>query len=132
MIISGYDHVAITVEDLQATCDFYDRLFGITLISEYAPEGRPLQRQIRIGEASLSVHQSGNGLRPVARRPTPGAADICFRLPGRIEDAVELLSRKGVAVVEGPAPRRTAGGQTAQSVYFEDPDGNLIELMCAD
>jgi catechol 2,3-dioxygenase-like lactoylglutathione lyase family enzyme len=26
-------------------------------------------------------------------------------------------------------PRRSAAGEPGQSVYFRDPDGNLVELM---
>jgi len=37
-----------------------------------------------------------------------------------------------VRIVEGPVPRRNADGEAAQSVYFHDPDGNLLELMARD
>ena len=36
---------------------------------------------------------------------------------------------EGVEVIEGPAPRVSSDGRPAQSVYFRDPDGNLLELL---
>ena len=130
--VSGIDHVAITVADLEVSCRFYRELFGAETVMDYAPEGRSLVRQIDLGGALLSVHQAGNGLELVARRPTVGSADICFRWTGGIDSAVSTLEDNGVAVVEGPAPRRTADGFPSHSVYFRDPDGNLLELMAAD
>lgn len=129
----GIDHVAITVADLKTTYDFYKLLFGAEISNDYAPGGRPAQRSIIIGGAAkLSIHQAGNGVELVADKPTPGSADICFRWGGTIEDAAAHLGRHGIAIVDGPSPRKTAGGRAAQSVYFRDPDLNLIELMAAD
>jgi catechol 2,3-dioxygenase-like lactoylglutathione lyase family enzyme len=58
----------------------------------------------------------------------PGNSDLCFAWPGRIEEAVEHLRRRGVEVEEGPVPRRGARGD-GTSVYFRDPDGSLLELI---
>ncbi len=40
---------------------------------------------------------------------------------------VAHLEARGVAIEEGPGPRTGAEGPMT-SVYFRDPDGNLIEL----
>jgi catechol 2,3-dioxygenase-like lactoylglutathione lyase family enzyme len=130
--IAGFDHVAITVADLEATCRFYADLFGAEAVRELTHAGRVAVRQLRFGGALLSVHQAGNGLTLVARAPTAGAADLCLRWDGPIADAVALLRAHGITVVAGPAPRATAAGAPSQSVYFRDPDGNLLELMAAD
>ena len=130
--ILGIDHVAFAARDLEASCAFYDGLFGARTQLDYAPEGRSLVRQIVLGGALLSIHQAGNGLALVAKHPTVGGADICLRWSGRIDSAVDLLRRHGIPIVDGPSPRRTAGGLAAHSVYFRDPDGNLLELMAAD
>ncbi len=130
--ISGLDHVAITVADMEASCDWYAALFGARPVGEHAVDGKVLVRQIAMGGALLSVHQAGNGLGLVAERPTVGAADICFRWGGDIGSAVALLRGHAVEIVEGPTPRRTADGLPGMSVYFRDPDGNLLELMAAD
>ena len=130
--VLGLDHVAFAARDLEATCAFYDRLFGARTHLDYAPEGRSLVRQIALGGALLSIHQAGNGLDLVAAHPTVGGADVCLRWSGTIDSALDLLRAHQVAVIEGPSPRRTADGFAAHSVYFRDPDGNLLELMAAD
>jgi catechol 2,3-dioxygenase-like lactoylglutathione lyase family enzyme len=79
----------------------------------------------------LSIHQAGNGLGLVAKRPTIGGADFCWRWDGKIDSALALLTEHGIDVIDGPSPRRTADGLPSDSVYFRDPDGNLLELMAA-
>jgi len=67
------------VADVEATWAFYERLFGTEAINEYAPSGKPALRVfLLVGGARLRVHQAGNGVDPVAARPTPDSADICF------------------------------------------------------
>jgi len=130
--IVGIDHVVINAADLEATCVFYDRLFGITTHAEYKKDGKVLVRQIAIGGAVLSVHQIGNGVELVARHPTVGGGDICFRWDGTIQSAIDVLNRNNIKIIEGPARRRTADGKPSKSIYFRDIDENLIELMAAD
>jgi catechol 2,3-dioxygenase-like lactoylglutathione lyase family enzyme len=130
--ILGIDHVAFTAQDLEAACAFYDRLFGARTHLDYAPDGKSLVRQIALGGALLSIHQAGNGLELVARQPTVGGADICLRWSGSIDSAANLLRAHAIPIIDGPSRRRTADGLPAQSIYFRDPDGNLLELMAVD
>lgn len=130
--VLGIDHIAFAAHDLEATCAFYDRLFGARTHLDHAPEGKSLVRQIALGGALLSIHQAGNGLELVARHPTVGGADICLRWSGSIESAADLLREHAITIIDGPSRRRTADGLAAHSVYFRDPDGNLVELMAAD
>jgi hypothetical protein len=60
-----------------------------------------LVRSINIGGAAMNIHQRGNGIWLVARQPTPGSADFCFRWAGTAEDAEAYLRAKGVEVIEG-------------------------------
>jgi catechol 2,3-dioxygenase-like lactoylglutathione lyase family enzyme len=120
------DHVAITVADIDVTTEFYARLFDAEVLRDH----KPIVRALRLGGGvQLSIHQYGNGVDLVAARPTPGSVDICFRIAAPIEAAVQHLDMHGVAIIDGPSPRTDNQGQPAQSVYFRDPDGNLVELM---
>ena len=127
------DHVAITVADAERTTRFYDKLFGAEVPFDHAPDGRTLVRTVIVGGGvRLNVHQQGNGIDLVADKPTPGSVDICFRFGGTIKDAEALLLGHGIEIIEGPSPRIDNEGNEAQSVYFKDPDGNLVELMAND
>jgi len=130
--VLGIDHVAFVAADLEALCGFYDRVFGVRIHGDFKRDSGSIVRQILVGGAMLSIHQAGNGMELVADRPTVGGADLCLRWSGDVESAQAHLLAKGVPVIFGPAPRRTADGLRAQSIYFRDPDQNLIELICAD
>ncbi len=131
--LAGIDHVALTVADVSATCAFYDRLFGVTVLQDHRAEGRTVVRVIIVGGGvRLSLHPEGNGVGLVAARPTAGSADICFRWNDTIAAAERLLADQCIAVVDGPSPRQTADNRASQSVYFYDPDGNLVEFMAAE
>lgn len=130
-MIQGIDHVAITVADLDAACEFYERVLGARIAEEYEIGGRIAVRRVAFGNAILNVHQEGNGVDLVARQPLPGSTDICFRWSGTIAAAEAMLAAHGVAVIEGPVARTTADDLPSQSVYFRDLDGNLIELMAS-
>jgi catechol 2,3-dioxygenase-like lactoylglutathione lyase family enzyme len=44
-----------------------------------------------------------------------------------LEDVIARLEKEGVAIESGPVARRGALGPI-RSVYFRDPDGNLVEV----
>jgi catechol 2,3-dioxygenase-like lactoylglutathione lyase family enzyme len=128
-MIQGIDHVAITVADLDATCAFYAHVLGATVEEAYEIGGRIAVKRVAFGQAILNIHQQGNNVDLVARQPMPGSVDICFRWQGNIEAAKAQLEGRGVAVIEGPVARTSADGIPGSSVYFRDPDGNLVELL---
>src|SRR5215475_10794349 len=130
--IAGIDHVAVTVADVDKACDFYIDVLGGEELFDHVIDGKRLVRGIRAGGAMLSVHQSGNGVELVARKPTVGAVDLCFRWDGTIESAAKRLTDRGIEIIEGPVTRFSNDGTPAQSVYFHDLDGNLLEFLATD
>ena len=85
-----------------------------------------------MGASRLSVHPAAAPAAPHADAPTPGSADLCFRFDGPVAEILALLERAHVEVVDGPVPRPAASGEFGSSVYFRDPDGNLLELLTLD
>lgn len=128
-MIRGIDHVAITVADLDAACEFYAHVLGARVEEAYQIGGRIAVKRVAFGQAILNIHQQGNGVDLVARQPLPGSTDICFRWAGDIGEAKTQLESRGVTVIEGPVARTSADGIAGNSVYFRDPDGNLVELL---
>ncbi|VTM94325.1 Uncharacterised protein [Raoultella planticola] len=49
-----------------------------------------------------------------------------------MDSAINLLKENNIEIIHGPVPRTTSSHQPAQSIFFRDPDGNLLELMAAD
>jgi catechol 2,3-dioxygenase-like lactoylglutathione lyase family enzyme len=132
MAIGGIDHVAITSRDLPAACAFYMELFDGRALGELIEGDQILVRSLQIGGAVINIHQLGNGIDLVAAQPVPGSTDICFGWDGPIDSAIALLEARGIPIIEGPVARANRLGEASHSVYFRDPDGNLLELMAAE
>ena len=122
MKVRRIDHVVLTVADLEQTIAFYQRVLGMTAVS--FGEGR---RALAFGEQKLNLHQAGREFEPKARRPTPGAIDLCFTTDVPLEQVAEHLRSQSVAIEHGPVDKVGARGPL-RSLYFRDPDGNLIEV----
>jgi catechol 2,3-dioxygenase-like lactoylglutathione lyase family enzyme len=130
MTVRGIDHVAITVQDVERTLAFYREVLDAkTLYEDLWRAGKIPVVLLQVGASRLSVHSAAAPAAPHARLPTPGSVDLCFRWDAPIEAAIARLRRHGVEIVEGPVPRPAADGAEGRSVYFRDPDGNLLELL---
>ena len=124
MRIDRLDHVVLTVRDIEATIEFYTRALGMRAVTFGA--GR---RALAFGRQKINLHPAEAPFGRHARRPTPGSADLCFIASGGIAEVAAHLERAGVPLEEGPVVRSGALGPIT-SVYFRDPDQNLIEVSC--
>jgi catechol 2,3-dioxygenase-like lactoylglutathione lyase family enzyme len=68
---------------------------------------------------------------PKAVHPTPGAGDFCLVTAWSIAAVLEHLEINRVIVELGPVRRNGARGPMT-SVYFRDPNHNLVEVSCYD
>jgi catechol 2,3-dioxygenase-like lactoylglutathione lyase family enzyme len=122
MKIDRLDHFVLTVRSIPATSEFYSRVLGMDVLP--FDEDR---KALVFGTQKINLHQSGKEFEPKAYHATPGSADLCFITRTPLAEVIEHLHRCGVDVVEGPVERTGAMGQIL-SVYFRDPDMNLIEV----
>ena len=132
MAITSIDHAAIPLGDVDAMLEFYVAL-GFTVDESHAP----LAYAIAINDQKLNLHapalwQSGKfDLR--GPNAEPGCGDFCFVWQGGVDDATAFLDERGIKMIEGPVERaggRARGSAVGTSVYFRDPDQNLLELIC--
>jgi glyoxylase I family protein len=116
--VERIDHVVIRVRDLGAMVRFYEQALGFKV-------ERTLDRlnlvQMRAGASMLDLVR---GERPDAG----GNMDhLCFRIePFDREAILKRLSPLGIAL--GDSVQRYGAEGTGPSVYFNDPEGNQIEL----
>ncbi len=120
--VDRIDHLVLTVFDIDRTLEFYRRVLGMEPIAFAG--GR---RGLAFGRQKLNLHQAGREFEPKAMNPAPGAIDICFATETPLEEVVQHLKGCGVAIAEGPVQKTGALG-AMMSVYFRDPDGNLVEV----
>jgi catechol 2,3-dioxygenase-like lactoylglutathione lyase family enzyme len=132
-MIAGLDHVVIVVRDFETALAFYTGALGCEpLGAEEWREGRRRFPSLRAGRIMINIHQAGRPVGLDAVNMQIGSEDLCFEWSGPIEGAVERLYAHGVAIEVGPVKRFGARGREGTSVYFRDPDGNLLELMSYD
>ncbi len=122
MKITRLDHIVLTVRNLDATCQFYADVLGMEVVT--FGNGRIA---LHFGQQKINLHEAGKEFEPKALVPTPGSADLCFITETPISKVVEKLEQAGVTIEEGPVGRTGALGKIT-SVYFRDPDKNLIEV----
>ena len=122
MKIDRLDHLVLTVKSIDTTCEFYANVLGMVVVT--FGEGR---KALAFGEQKINLHEKGKEFEPKAHHPTLGSADLCFITSTPLTGVIEHLHRSGVEIIEGPVKRTGTVGQML-SVYFRDPDQNLIEV----
>ena len=123
--IDHIDHFVLTVTSIDATCAFYKRVLGMKVV-RFESMGTP-RVAIAFGNQKINLHQADAVPDPNVLKPTPGSADLCFIASTPISEVIQHLTREQVEIILGPVPRAGAAGNL-ESIYFRDPDGNLIEV----
>ncbi|POA97963.1 VOC family virulence protein [Chromobacterium sinusclupearum] len=118
-MISHIDHLVLTVRDTEAAVAFYQRVLKLEAVS--FGNGR---RALRFGNQKINLQTLGQETRNHA---VIGSGDLCLITDSPLTEVMAHLKQEGVAIVEGPVTRSGAMGPIT-SVYFNDPDGNLIEV----
>jgi len=122
MHVDRIDHIVMTVKSIDATCAFYERVLGMQRVTfaggRYA---------LAFGRQKINLHESGREFEPKAHVAAPGTLDVCLITTTPLADVIEHLARCDVAIIEGPVSKTGASGPI-RSVYFRDPDDNLIEV----
>ncbi|MFV0438350.1 MAG: VOC family protein [Desulfopila sp.] len=122
MHVESIDHIVLTVTDINVTCTFYAKVLGMQ--NTTFADGR---RALSFGTQKINLHQHKQEFEPKAKKPTPGSCDLCFITKLPIPKVIDHLNIHKVEILEGPV-RRTGAVGAITSVYFRDPDGNLIEI----
>ncbi len=122
MKILSLDHLVLTVRNVDASVDFYTNVLGM----ELCVFGNN-RKALSFGAQKINLHQFTREFEPKADSPTPGSADLCFLTRTPMIEVISELQSKQVEIIEGPVQRTGAAGPIL-SVYFRDPDQNLIEV----
>jgi catechol 2,3-dioxygenase-like lactoylglutathione lyase family enzyme len=85
------------------------------------------RKALQFGRQKINLHQAGKEFEPKALKATAGSADFCLITKVPLEQVIQHLRDCNVQIIEGPVHKTGATG-TLLSVYFRDPDGNLVEV----
>ncbi|RTR00446.1 VOC family protein [Halomonas nitroreducens] len=121
-MLSGLDHLVITVTDISRAVDFYTRVLGLDV--RYRDQERV---DLMLGDMALRLHWTATDIQPRAATPTPGSLDLCLRSRLPLDEVRRHLEALSVEVELGPVTRQGAHGEL-ESLYLRDPDGNLLEI----
>jgi catechol 2,3-dioxygenase-like lactoylglutathione lyase family enzyme len=119
--VEAIDHIVLAVRDVAATRRFYQDLLGMETREE-----RPGKYSLHFGTQKISLQDAASAP-SIAKDTLPGSGNFCLLTDMPIGEVVAQLALAGVAVVDGPGERAGATGPIL-SVYFHDPDGNLVEV----
>lgn len=126
----GVDHLVLVTAAVEETLDFYERVLGAEVRDRHAwRQGVAEYPVLHFGSFKLNVHPADTHASPRAAIPAAGALDVAFRWSGDVASAEQHLRSHDVDILLGPVAQEGAQGD-AESVYFRDLDGALIELIC--
>ena len=124
--VSGFDHVAVPMQNTDAMVAFYRRLgFQMTENANAV--------SVYVGSQMINFHRptrwqdAAFTLRAPAAKPPCG--DFCFVWNGSAAELKTMLERAGAKIELGPVDRPGGRRKTGSSTYIRDPDGNLLEFM---
>ena len=134
-MLRGVHHIALNVQDMQASCHFYGTVLGLhRLTGEEIP--KTLVQLVAEGKVTNFKTPDGTILdlfwEPDLTAPDPDpekgftrADHLAFDIaPEQMASAIALLQQANISF-KGPIVR-----PTGQGIYFKDPDGFTIEIRC--
>ena len=121
MTIENINHLVLKVKDIDETCNFYRNILGMEVEMFSARKAA-----LKFGNQKLTIHQKSRSFDMEAQSNAPGPIDISFKVTESEEKIKTELQSKNIPV-EGVVQRPGATGKIT-SIYFRDPDQNLIEV----
>lgn len=121
MPLERFDHIVLCVNNVETTLDFYDRVLGMERREE-----RPGKWSLHFGSNKISIQDAAH-VPEIARNTLPGTGNFCILSDEPIKHFIDHLINHGVEIADGPGERIGAIGMIL-SVYFYDPEGNLVEV----
>ena len=122
-MIDHLDHFVLTTAQPDACVKFYTEVLGMKL--ETFRDGK--RQALKFGNQKINIHMKGREYEPKAHAPGVGTLDFCFIAAVPLEQVIASLNRHKVTIIEGPCIKTGAMG-AIRSVYFRDPDLNLVEV----
>jgi len=117
-------HVLLRVADLERSKSFYSNILGFEVVEQDPEHGGVF---MTLGESGHTIDlfpAENPELPPPSARSRPGLQHIAFQVESyeALKDAYFTLQERGVEVT------RAMDHVSQKSIYFDDPDGNGLEI----
>lgn len=118
--VTGFDHIVLCVTNVAASRAFYECALGME-----PREERPSKWSLHFGDQKISLQDARN-LPSIARDTIPGSGNFCVLSTTPVSEWRPHLEALGIEIID--SGERAGAGGTIDSLYFKDPDGNLVEV----
>ncbi|MFT4888849.1 MAG: catechol 2,3-dioxygenase-like lactoylglutathione lyase family enzyme [Pseudohongiellaceae bacterium] len=145
--LMGVNHIALSVRDLDASLEFYQKASGFKLVRRevvrsnsaadklYGREG--VEYEVAVLEAPNMLFEltefSHNRDIPISKMPVegPGMTHTCFQSPAHLSGYDKFKNAGAEMLSRGDGPVDLLG-QGVTYAYAYDPEGNMVELEQLD
>jgi catechol 2,3-dioxygenase-like lactoylglutathione lyase family enzyme len=119
--IRAIDYTVILVRDMEAMKHFYEEVLGFPFVRELSENWR----EYRVGSNMLVLARPRRLANESATPKGSAAVQLAFRVPPPdVDRCADWLARRKIAMLSPPT-NHAFGHRT---LFFRDPDGNLIEI----
>ena len=119
-LVKQLTYVIVLCDDMERMKAFYRDLFAFEIDSESATS-----LAFRAGSVLLALRQRTRGYDGVGVRPELPGVQIAFLVqPDEVELCYQQLLAQGVEILDPP----TDQPRGHRTVYFSDPEGNMLEI----
>ena len=119
-LVKQLTYVIVLCDDMERMKAFYRDLFAFEIDSESATS-----LAFRAGSVLLALRQRTRNYDGVGVRPELPGVQIAFLVqPDEVELCYQQLLAKGVEILDPP----TDQPRGHRTVYFSDPEGNMLEI----
>jgi lactoylglutathione lyase len=119
--IRALDYVIVFARDMAAMRRFYEEVMRF-------PRGREIGDtwfEFRVGSSILALTRKGVNFHDAETPPGAAALQLAFRVTrNEVDECCEALRAAGVGII-GPPTDQPWGHRT---LFFRDPDGNIVEI----
>ncbi len=117
------NHIAIYVVNLQKSASFYQNIIGLDTIPEPFHDGK--HTWFKVAEHSHLHLIEGATQKELHVKNS----HLCFSVPS-IDDMIQHLQKAGISFEDWPGRKNsiTIRPDGIKQIYFQDPDGNWIEI----
>jgi catechol 2,3-dioxygenase-like lactoylglutathione lyase family enzyme len=120
--IRAIDYTVIFVRDMAAMRSFYEGILGFPLLRELSPGWI----EYRVGDNTLALAKPSLTAADATTPAGSASLQLAFKVSApEVDQCADELVRRGVNLISPPTDR-DFGHRT---LFFRDPDGNLLEVF---
>jgi catechol 2,3-dioxygenase len=125
MNVTSLGHVVLKVRDFKRSVPFYTDVLGLKEVARYSKGYRLVFFSITGNHHDFALMETDADA-PSPPEQAPGLAHVAFKVGDSLD---ELRSAKTWLEANKVRIEMIADHHVSQSIYFSDPDGNVIEIF---